>query len=242
MHVSIVIPTFQRIKKLTRCLEAILQQTYTDFDINVFCDNGDTDTDKYIKENYSTKYDNIKSKVMEGKNLVIGCWNSFLKEALANNTFKEGFIGLCDDTELYPDCLEKAVACHKENFPDTDGVVGISQECPGHPEYTWKPYGQTLMGRKFIERYPDGQVCCVDYKFLYQDEEMHNFASSINKFVHCKEAILKHYHPAFCREEHDSTHEKSRGMNLGIDRMTYTKRKAQGLVWGKSFELINKKG
>ena len=77
----------------------------------------------------------------------------------------DGFIGLCDDVELLPNTLEKAVLLHNQKFFDTDGVVGFAQDCPGYPRYTFKWFGQTLIGRKFVERYRDAnyQICCPDY-------------------------------------------------------------------------------
>ena len=238
MHLSIVIPTYKRVEKLTRCIESILKQTHQDFAIYPMCDNGDMKSFKELETLYRN-HKNIFLFVALHHQYVMGCWNLFTKNSF--NAIKDAMVWLVDDVELYPDCLEKAVKCFKNSYKDTDGVVGLSQECPGHPEYTYKPYGQCMIGKKFIERYPDNQVCCPDYTHFYQDEEMFEYATSLNKFVHCKDAILKHYHPGFCKSEMDSTHSIPRNTVIGKDRLTYAKRRVKGLIWGKSWELINRK-
>ena len=236
MHISIVIPTFQRQKKLKRCIDSILKQTYQDFCIFVIADNNDEATYRWVTETYIDE-PRIQGVPISEHLYVMGCWNYFTKHLFKYVT--DAMMGLCDDVELYPDCIENAVKCFTNTYKDTDGIVGLSQECPGHPEYTYKPFGQTIVGKKFIERYPDRQVCCIDYQFLYQDEEMFEYAFSLSKFVHCKDAILKHYHPGFCREELDETHKISRGDIKNKDIMTHYKRKSKGLIWGKSWELVN---
>ena len=240
MHLSIVIPTFQRHKKLKRCIDSILCQTHQDFKIYVMCDNNDVESFEYIETEYKG-IDKVFPIIILDHQYVMGCWNLFTRDSQGNENIKDAMLGLCDDVELYPECLENAVKCFKENYKDTNGIVGLSQVCPGHSEYTYKPFGQTLIGKQFIERYPDRQIACPDYTFLYQDEEMFEYASSLNKFIHCKDAILKHYHPGFCREEMDETHKVSRGDTKNKDILTHLKRKSQGLIWGKSWELINEK-
>ena len=77
-------------------------------------------------------------------------------------------------------------------------------------EATWKENGQCVIGKKFIERFPERQVCCPDYRFFYQDEEVLEYAKSIKKFVLCKEASLIHHSANFYKNEMDETHKISR--------------------------------
>lgn len=238
MRLLIGIATYHRIEKLHRCIKSIKASTHQDFEIMVICDNMDLDTAEEIRATYPE----IIIDVQPSHKYVIGAWNLCVQSNIDDPSW-DGFIGLCDDVELTPEALEEIVACHKFTFPDTDGVMGFNQECPGYSNYTFKWFGQTLMGRKFIERYKEAnyQICCPDYKHFFQDEEMYEFASSLNKFYSCPQALLKHYHPGFIKEEMDETHniirDKVNSPKLH-DLRIYTIRKSEKLIWGKSFQRI----
>lgn len=238
MKILITIPTYKRIKKLERCLYSILMNSYQDFKILVIADNKDIETKKFIQYLNHPKIQCI----MNDKHLyVIGSWNRFFRENY--NKAWDIFSNLVDDVELFPDCIQNAINCMKLNFPDLDGIVGLSQRCPGDPKPHGTPYGQILIGKKFVERYKavNYQVCCPDYTHFKQDYELWLFATSLNKFVHCKEALLKHYHPCFIKEEVDETHFIVRGDIIKEDRKIYNLRKERGLIWGKTWETVNEK-
>lgn len=238
MKIAIVTPTFKRIEKLERLLKSLKQSIYKNFDHIIYCDNNDIETSRYFQDKFNSI--NIGWFVNNKQEFVIGSWNKAFKEF--HNQY-DAFLWLVDDTEIYPDTINELVKCFQLNFPDLDGIVGLKQICPGHLGYTFKWYGQILIGKKFIERYKDVgyKVCCVDYQFMYQDEELYNHATSLAKFKICPTAIIKHYHPAFIKEEMDETHYLSRGTNKTRDTETYVKRKQRGLVWGNSWELVNEK-
>jgi len=233
MRVAIVIPTYKRKAKLKRCIDSILGGTYQDFLLFVIADNKDYDTEKFVKEQYTDR--RIYAFTMPSQNYVIGCWNTFSQHFAFLDWDLMAWI--VDDVELYPNCLEEGVNCFKSNFDNLDGVVGLSQECPNHPEYTYKPFGQVLLGRDFINRYPNRKVCCPAYTHFFQDEEMWSYARGLNKFVECKTAVLKHYHPAFIKNEMDSTHPIVRGKVFQQDKKINEDRHSRGLLWGRSFEL-----
>lgn len=229
--IAVVIPTYKRTRKLNRCLESLEQQTYKDFNIFIYCDNNDIETYNYIRENWFVAGCIVNDK----QEFVIGSWNKFFSQF--HNKY-DAVLWCVDDVELHPTCLEELVKSMKSNFPDLDGVVGVKQECPGHPEYTFKWYGQCLIGKKFIERYKevDYAVCCPDYQHFYQDEEMWMYASSLGKFVNCETAVLNHYHPAFVPEEMDETHPIVRGKTKRIDDAVYKMRREKNLIWGLTWQ------
>jgi glycosyltransferase involved in cell wall biosynthesis len=241
MKLLIGIATYRRIEKLKRCLDSIFSSTYTNYQVVVVSDNNDFETAEFLK---NSDYPNLKVDVQPSRQFVIGAWNKVVKENVYHDF--DGFIGLCDDVELLPSTLEMAFLSHATLFSDTDGVVGFNQKCPGRDDYTFKWYGQTLIGRKFIERYSKAnyQICCPDYKHFYQDEEMFYYAHSLGKFAPCKEALLYHYHPSFLPNEKDETHDIVR---LGIcspkkyDFDVYTQRRKLGYLWGSDFNLIGDK-
>lgn len=237
MKLYVVIPTYKRIKKLYRCIRSILESIGQNYRIAVMVDGNDYNTYKAVK---NMGISSVDSHLSFERLLAPGNWNKFFK--LYQGKEWDGALWLCDDTEIYPDCLKKAVGCLIKNFPDTDGIVGINQTCPGHPEYKGMPYGQVLIGRKFVERFKevDYQVCCVDYKWQFQDEELWEYAKSLNKFVFCKEAKMLHYHPSRMPEQMDETHKLSRLPSIRAwDQRTYKERKRRELIWGKNWEVIN---
>lgn len=236
MKVAVGIAFHNRIEKLTRLLKSIKEnKTYT-IDTYVICDNIEdfNNSTKLIK-----KYNN--STLLNKEALyVVKKWNWFYK-SLVNQDYI-GYINLVDDVELYPNTIEKAIKCLLTNYPDTDGIVGFNQECPGHPEYTFQPTGQTLVGNKFLRRYNeediDYQVCCPYYQQWMQDVETFQFADKLGKFKFCKEATLKHFHPCFIKLELDETHNLIRGKMLREEKKIYIERQKVGLIWGESWKKL----
>ena len=241
MKLLIGIATYKRIEKLKRLLKSLKNQTYDNFIIHVVCDNNDIETENYIKSLEDYKLGHIACTVNNKHKYVIGAWNQTVQNYINTYVDFDGFIGLCDDVELPPNTLEMMVKWYRAFFKDYDGVAGFNQECPGHKNYTFAWYGQTLIGRKFIERYKkvNYQICCPFYKHFYQDEELYFYASSMDKFYCCKQATLFHYHPCFISEEIDETHKIIRsGKNSPkqYDIALYNKRRKEGKIWGRTWE------
>jgi len=238
---KIVIPTYKRIKKLCRLIESINKNTFTNWEIIVFVDNYDTETAQSLRSMYleTTLWKKITIRINEAQIFQIGSWNKFYKEYI-NDNWSGAFL-LCDDVELLPNCIENAIDCWVANFPDGDGIVGLTQVYPDHPEVRWCEAGQILIGKKFIERFKevDYQVHCPNYQFFQQDLELEKFAKSLNKFKLSDTAKLIHHHPCKYPEELDETHRIPRQKIVTEDRFIAKLRKAKGLIWGKSFELIN---
>lgn len=247
MKIAVVIPTYERIEKLKKCLLSLSNQTYQNFSIYIYCDNNDKETFNYFANsplNTWTQYEAIKKiTVNEKREFVIGSWNKFFSQEFIKSDY-DGVAWIVDDVELYPDYLEKCVNAMQQHYPDLDGVIGTSQECPNHPEYTYKVFGQVLLGKKFIERYKevDYKVCCPDYNHFYQDEEMWSFANKLEKFHFCKDAVLKHYHPGFIKTMLDKTHGIVRQPSIkNHDNATKKLRIQKGYLWGQNFGLVNTK-
>lgn len=254
MKILIGIPTFKRHVKLHKCLDSVFNSTYKNIEVVVCCDNNDNSSVDYLKEQYfkdgkNPFYDII---VQDSQKFVIGAWNRIVSENIAtiqrdyniNPPIEEhfgAFLGLCDDIELWPDAIEQSVNRMKTMYPDTDGVIGFNQVCPGRPDYTFKWFGQTLMGRKFIERYKlvDYQICCPAYKHFYQDAEMYEYTKSMGKFFECEHAIMNHLHPSFIGnidEAHNNIRFGENSPKKHDDQM-FERRQKLGLIWGKSFSL-----
>ena len=109
--ISIVVPVYNVEKYLKECVDSILAQTYTDYEI-ILVDDGSTDSSGSICDEY-TKYSKIQ--VIHKKNAGLGmARNSGIEIA------KGEFITFLDSDDYWsPDALEKLMAGIKENHADT---------------------------------------------------------------------------------------------------------------------------
>lgn len=230
MKFNIVIPTYHRIKKLERCINSIRKQTYQNYEITVICDNNDKETYEFMGNKYCI-YQKMSSFLMKKHLYVAGCWNWFTKNYF--EYIKDNMIWLCDDTAMYPDCLEQLNKFINNNFENKDYVVGLKQIVPGCPRAESMVYGQVVLGKEYIARFPNYQVCAPCFTFWYQDQENYLYARSLGKFKFCKTALINHYHPCYIKEEIDTTHKLSRGDIQQKDKQIFEERQKQGLLWGR---------
>lgn len=231
MKLLIGIATYQRITKLERLLNSILSNNYPDAKIVIMADNKDIDT-----ANYFAKEKHLII-VSDEQRYVIGSWNRFYE---LFHEDADAFLTLVDDVELLPGVLPKLMNLLTANFPDLDGVIGLRQLYPGYPEAGFQPAGQVLVGKKFLERFKDVKyhLCCDNYIQWYQDQELYNYSTSLNKFVLSGWDSLIHYHPAYYPQEADTTHRIVRGTIQKKDKATYQRRKELGLTWGKTWDKV----
>lgn len=209
MKVDIVIPTWNRQAKLDRCLESIERQEYPQEKIRV---HAIQDTARLF---------------------AFGVWNRFLA------TWDDGdaFLYLCDDTELFPDCVSASVAMLEEFCGDA--VIGLNQSNIPNSEKC-APCAMALCGRKFVDRFPNRQVFCPDYSRFWADVEVGDYMKQTGLGQYCAAAKLVHYHPSFFRNEMDSTHHAVRDQKqVEKDKETYRIRKERGLTWGMNHDLVN---
>lgn len=237
MKLLIAIVTYKRILKLQRCLDSICKSTYNNCEIVIIADNNDKETSDFVS---SYSLGGIKTLIQPEHKFVVGAWNRAVQEVFIKGNY-DGFIGFVDDIELNSDALEKIVVDFENTFWGTDGVIGFRQECYGIENYTYKPYGQMLIGKQFIERYKvvDYMYYAPMYKHFYADEELYNYAKSLNKFYLCYHAILQHDHPNFTGNL-DKTHNIIRkGINSPKehDIKVFKRRQKEGKTWGKTWEL-----
>lgn len=107
--VSIIVPTNKRIEYLKKCIESIIQQTYTNFEVLIISDGQDTDTQKTVLEYQTDKriffYQYTKTS------LPAAIRNFGLSHA------KGQYIAFCDDDDFWDkDKLKKQILfCIKEN-------------------------------------------------------------------------------------------------------------------------------
>lgn len=232
MKIDIVLPSYNRIEKLRKCLESIIEskkELLSKDSANI-----------YIYFSRQEDMNNIMNYILPSQTLQYIIYEkSFKHSEFWNDHFKimksDALCFLNDDTELLSDCLKSAIPFLYQY--NTDCVVGFNQiNCGGDPLTCSSAFG--LIGKVFADRFPERKVFCPDYNCLYVDEELGKFAKDINKFVYCKEAQLNHWHPAWTKEKPDDTHLYNK-INKPKDIKIYKLRQQKGLLWGKSFETIS---
>lgn len=171
----------------------------------------------------------------EAREFAIGIWNR-----TAPQVTDGAFCYLCDDVELFPDCLEKAARAMEERFPDTDGVVGLHQvNIQGKDGTSQSAMG--LIGARFLDRFPGRRPFCPDYSRFHFDSELGQMARHLKRFHFAVDAKLNHYHPAHYRQEIDETHRIVRDRHqVGTDRRVWDLRRSRGLFWGIHPDLVGR--
>lgn len=180
MQYDICIGTYKRKDLLKILLNSIPKRVA---DIFIYFDIYDKENYEYFKNIY---------KCILFPNHEDGCLEAFnyhAREVLRNN--KKGAIFLNDDMEIEPGAIEALIKCFEEKFPDTDGLVGMNQYLipTGSKCAAW------LAGRRFISRFPNGEILYPEYHGRFSDSELMLVASDLNKFYWCEEAKIKHWQP-----------------------------------------------
>jgi len=212
--INIIVPTYDRLESLKRMIKSVTDGDYKDIHIFVVIDGN-----REIHLNFPV----LPVTVIRNEERMD--WVFSINRVLREMGDADAVIYASDDLEFPPHGISKAVKAMKEHFPDGDGLVGLKQSCAGGDS----AFG--LMGRKFIERFPNRQVFCPDYIHYVSDREIGRFAKSVNKFFFCKDVIIKH----------DRSKDKTRELALkilGTDKATKAERARKGFLWGRDFERI----
>lgn len=214
MHVDVIISTYDRLEPLKRCIRSITAGDYKDISIFVVVDGNKPLFNKLLGEPVNMIFNEKRMDYVFSMNRVLG-------EMEQTNTVLYG----SDDLIFWPSCISNAVKAMKEHFPDTDGLVALKQiQKEGGAAFG-------LMGRTFINRFPDSAVFCPEFIHYGADTELKRFAISIDKLYQCREALVDH--PRL----EDRTTELSLEVKVR-DKQIYKKRKNRGLLWGHTFERI----
>lgn len=120
MKVSVIIPTYNGAHKISNILQALTQQTFTDFETIVVID-GSTDNTQEVIESFKNKLPHLKVIVQENKG----------RGAVRNRGAKEAngdlFVFFDDDMIPLNNCIEEHIK-HHQKFPNTINTGDLAED------------------------------------------------------------------------------------------------------------------
>lgn len=223
-HITIVIPTRNRCKRLARTLDNIPRVEY--IDIQIVCD-GDRVTYDYLLERRSEDSALSKIVLLMGHHGSVHCRNLLIPNVV------DGLLYGTDDILFEENVIQRAFEFFNQKFPDDDGVVGFKQDLP------WYSKSATgLVGRKFLLRYPGKRLFYPKY-FHFACQEIERLTDTIESqkcvFATRDDLQLKHAHPSVDKKYRDTTHRDAR-LHAKEDHSLSSSRRAKKLIWGLSNE------
>jgi glycosyltransferase involved in cell wall biosynthesis len=121
MSVSVVVPTYYRVRDLSELLDTILRQTVKPLEV-IVVDDTPTNVVRAVCENYATKFSVVKTMLVYVKNPKER--SSAISRNLGARAARGDIVMFFDsDVALYPDYIEQVLAVFEEH-PSAQGVQG----------------------------------------------------------------------------------------------------------------------
>jgi len=109
--ISVIVPCYNQEKYIKDCLDSVLAQTFTDYEV-IAIDDGSTDSSVAILNEYAKKDDRIRV-IIQSNQGVVAARNNAIKEAKGKY-----ILPLDADDKIHPTCLEKLYKAMCENKGD----------------------------------------------------------------------------------------------------------------------------
>lgn len=221
--VNIIIPTYKRFESLKKTMQSIKNSDYKETFTTIVADGFDDRNNHFKDSKTNILYNSERKGWIFSMNRVLGLIDGDLY-----------FYG-ADDIQFFPDCISKLVKAMGEIFPTGDGFVSARQHVIlSRNRIKHKKCGGAfgLMGRRFIDRFPDRVVFCPDFFHGSSDKELKDFAVRAGAYHLCLDAIVLH-----SRETKDETRrlrKEAQPQDHEIRRIRMSKE----LFWGESFERV----
>jgi len=122
-EISVIVPIYNTEKYLARCIDSILLQTYTDFEL-ILVDDGSTDQSGMICEDYARKDSRVR--VFHQKNQGQAAARNFALDWIDKNSSSAWISFVDSDDWIHPQMLEYlyGIACNNKT---KIGICGYSQ-------------------------------------------------------------------------------------------------------------------
>lgn len=214
--VNVCIPTIDRFDLIRQTVKSVMESKYNNLKITIIVD-----------DNRKQYFDRLYRFYFDGTFFNIGIlfnekrfgWPKSLNR-LFKETDDDYYFYASDDLIFQKNTISLAMEDMKAKFPNGDGVIGITQQlgkfCPA-------AFG--LVGRKWINRFPDRKMFYPKYVHFCGDSELWRYSRSINKFYLSK-AVVYHNRPFDnCKKLAQTT--------LYSDRQIWFPRRDSGKFWPK---------
>ena len=213
MHVNVIIPTCteDRLALLENTVKSLKGSTYKDLAIFVVIDGNPKLLPRITKMGVAILLNETRKD-----------WVYSMNKAI-NYAISDAIVYASDDLIFDKNCILYAVKTMQARAPDGDALVTIEQDVRGCST----AFG--LLGRKFIERFPNRQPFCPDFIHYGSDFELGRYARSINKLIPCGEARVIHHRIK------DKTQKLAKPIEFQ-DVTILRKRREKGALWGKDFK------
>jgi GT2 family glycosyltransferase len=178
MQVSVVIPTYNRVKDLNSCLDSIIVQTTLPKEVLVIDNGTDTNTSNLIE---------IRKKEFKDKGIIL----DYIKNPRENSLTIAKNIGvkqstgdiisfLDDDLVLDKDYYKEIIKVYKET-PNSLGVTGHNQSGKGKKRKLWNMKVWNILGRLHLTTSFTEKNKCRVYPSLTV-----SYPPSPNKIINCE--------------------------------------------------------
>lgn len=147
MEISVVIPTYNGEKKISRLLDALLKQTFKEFNVVVVID-GSTDRTEEVLQGYQNRFKNLRVLLQQNQGRA-GARNH--GAALINSGL---LIFFDDDVIPQPDSVMDHVQFHQKNY----GILGGNPVELEESEKTDVQNYRAAISKKWLEKYPSTPV------------------------------------------------------------------------------------
>lgn len=216
--IAVIIPTFNRPDSLELTLRSLMKQTKIP-EIFVVAESTDSETAERFSGDARI---NFIMNMSEPRGS-LPCTNRLMP-------FLDGYDVIVggDDLIFRYDCIATASQWMEKCYPNHFGMIGLHQAT----NKSFMIGAFSLIGHALCDHFPGRMIFCPDYKRIYCDWELRQFARSRNCFANCRMAVVKH------EQNDDETHLRCAAMEES-DEETYRHRKLLGYAWGTNFDLIN---
>ena len=211
-HITIIIPTRNRLENLKRTLASIPEEK--NISIMIVCD-GDEKTYKYLRENPK---ENIIPLIEKENKGTVYCRN------LCTTYTQDGALCAMDSVVFKPGSIQKALEIFNQNFLYDDGVFGFNFE--GRGSCTSLP----LVGQQFLQRYPGRRLYCPKY-FHFACQEISSLCFVLEKKHNKKFIIQDGEHLVIKQIIRDNTYNDARKFK-SEDMKLKEERENANLIWG----------
>lgn len=194
--ISIIIPAFNAAESIHRCVESIIFQTFTDFELLII-DDGSTDSTGMICDNYAKKDKRIfafhkeNGGVSSARNLGLnnakGDWIAFCdSDDWVEDRWLEHFVNNIYDAEI----VVQGFYC--DNWPDGKKNIGISDYYGSKNEFIIQLHQNSIVGyvwcklfkRSYIQ---EGKIRFNEnYKILEDEDFVMQYLVRVNKISNTK--------------------------------------------------------